>query len=116
MGRRQATRDRPSNWAVSRPGSPTGGCSPSWAATPSLAVAGELRPVGSVAASRGCSHRCRHCPVPVVYDGRVRPVAEDVVLADVDQLVAAGARHISFADPDFLNAPHHARRVMAAVA
>ena len=80
-----------------------------------LAIAGELRPVGSVAASRGCSHRCRHCPVPVVYDGRVRPVAEDVVLADVDQLVAAGARHISFADPDFLNAPRHARRVMAAV-
>ena len=80
-----------------------------------LAVAGEQRPVGSVAASRGCSHRCRHCPVPVVYDGRVRPVAEDAVLADVDQLVAAGARHISFADPDFLNAPHHARRVMVAV-
>jgi hypothetical protein len=53
--------------------------------------------------------------VPVVYDGRVRPVAEDAVLADVDQLVAAGARHISFADPDFLNAPRHARRVMAAV-
>ena len=78
-----------------------------------LAVAGELRPVGSVAASRGCSHRCRHCPVPVVYDGRARPVAEDIVLADVDQLVAAGARHISFADPDFLNAPHHARRVLA---
>ncbi len=78
-----------------------------------LAVAGELRPVGSVAASRGCSHRCRHCPVPVVYDGRARPVAEDTVLADVDQLVAAGARHISFADPDFLNAPHHARRVLA---
>ena len=80
-----------------------------------LAVAGEQRPVGSVAASRGCSHRCRHCPVPVVYDGRVRPVAEDAVLADVDQLVAAGARHVSFADPDFLNAPHHARRVMVAV-
>lgn len=80
-----------------------------------LAVAGELRPAGSVAASRGCSHRCRHCPVPVVYDGRARPVAEDAVLADVDYLVSAGARHISFADPDFLNAPHHARRVMAAV-
>ena len=78
-----------------------------------LAVAGELRPVGSVAASRGCSHRCRHCPVPVVYDGRVRPVAEDAVQADIDQLVTAGARHISFADPDFLNAPRHARRVLA---
>jgi len=36
-------------------------------------------------------------------------------VADVDQLVAAGASHVSFADPDFLNAPQHARRVMAAV-
>jgi Radical SAM superfamily len=80
-----------------------------------LAVAGEHRSVGSVAASRGCSHRCRHCPVPVVYDGRVRPVAEAAVLADVDQVVGAGARHISFADPDFLNAPQHARRVLDAV-
>lgn len=78
-----------------------------------LAVAGERRAVASVAASRGCSHRCRHCPVPVVYDGRVRPVAEDAVLADIDQVVAAGARHVSFADPDFFNAPHHARRVLA---
>ncbi len=80
-----------------------------------LAVAGEERLVGSVAASRGCSHRCRHCPVPVVYNGRVRPADEASVLADVDQVVAAGARHISFADPDFLNAPHHSRRVVAAI-
>jgi radical SAM superfamily enzyme YgiQ (UPF0313 family) len=80
-----------------------------------LAVAGEERLVGSVAASRGCAHRCRHCPVPVVYDGRVRRVEEAAVLADVDHLVAAGARHISFADPDFLNAPHHSRRVVAAM-
>ncbi|MGH9086763.1 MAG: CUAEP/CCAEP-tail radical SAM (seleno)protein [Acidimicrobiales bacterium] len=80
-----------------------------------LAVAGERRPVGSVAASRGCSHHCRHCPVPAVYSGRVRPVPIDVVLADVDQLVASGARHVSFSDPDFLNAPHHARRVLHAM-
>ncbi|MGH8979811.1 MAG: CUAEP/CCAEP-tail radical SAM (seleno)protein [Acidimicrobiales bacterium] len=80
-----------------------------------LAVAGERRLVGSVAASRGCSHRCRHCPVPVVYRGRVRPVPIEAVLADVDQLVASGARHVSFADPDFLNAPHHARRVLHAM-
>jgi hypothetical protein len=80
-----------------------------------LVIAGEERLVGSVAASRGCAHRCRHCPVPVVYDGRVRRVEEAAVLADVDQLVAAGARHINFADPDFLNAPHHSRRVVAAI-
>lgn len=80
-----------------------------------LAVGNDERLVGSVAASRGCSHRCRHCPVPVVYNGRVRPADEEAVLADVDNLVAAGARHISFADPDFLNAPHHSRRIVAAV-
>ena len=80
-----------------------------------LAVDGEERLVGSVEASRGCSHRCRHCPVPVVYDGRVRAVDEAAVLADVDQLVDVGARHVTFADPDFLNTPQHARRVVAAI-
>jgi radical SAM superfamily enzyme YgiQ (UPF0313 family) len=80
-----------------------------------LVVDGEERLVGSVEASRGCSHRCRHCPVPVVYDGRVRPVEVTAVVSDVDQLVEAGARHVSFADPDFLNAPLHARRVVAAM-
>jgi radical SAM superfamily enzyme YgiQ (UPF0313 family) len=80
-----------------------------------LAIDGEERLVGSVEASRGCSHRCRHCPVPVVYNGRVRPVDEAAVLADIDQLVAAGARHVTFADPDFLNTPLHSRRVVAAM-
>jgi radical SAM superfamily enzyme YgiQ (UPF0313 family) len=80
-----------------------------------LALGDEARLVGSVEASRGCSHRCRHCPVPVVYDGRVRPVDEETVVADVDQLVAAGAQHLTFSDPDFLNAPHHSRRVVSAI-
>ncbi|MHB8440039.1 MAG: CUAEP/CCAEP-tail radical SAM (seleno)protein [Acidimicrobiales bacterium] len=70
---------------------------------------------GYVEASHGCAHRCRHCPVPVVYDGRTRIVAVDAVLADVAQLVGLGARHITFGDPDFLNGPHHARRVVEAV-
>lgn len=77
-----------------------------------LSSHGEERVVGSVAASRGCSHRCRHCPVPVVYDARVRPVEAASVLGDIDALVAAGAGHINFADPDFLNAPQHSRRIL----
>lgn len=75
---------------------------------------GEHRLVGYVEASHGCRHRCRHCPLPVVYDGRYRIVDEDVVLADVEQLAAAGARHITFGDPDFLNGPAQARRMVAA--
>ena len=80
-----------------------------------LALGGEERLVGYVEASHGCVHRCGHCPIPVVYDGRIRIVAEDVVLADIEALVAAGARHITFGDPDFLNGPHHSRRVVAAM-
>jgi hypothetical protein len=53
--------------------------------------------------------------VPVVFDGRVRRVDQDAVLADIEQLVAAGARHITFGDPDFLNAPPHSRRIIAAL-
>ena len=82
--------------------------SPRWTATPAWSCAGERRLAGYVEASHGCAHRCRHCPVPVVYDGRTRLVGEDAVVADVAQLVALGARHITFGDPDFLNGPHHA--------
>jgi len=81
-----------------------------------LEVGEESRVVGYVEASRGCRHRCRHCPVPVVYDGRYRIVPVADVLADVDRLVAAGARHITFGDPDFWNGPAHAARVLEAVA
>jgi radical SAM superfamily enzyme YgiQ (UPF0313 family) len=80
-----------------------------------LAVDGEERLVGYVEASHGCVHRCRHCPVPVVYDGRIRIVGERTVLADVAQLVDMGARHITFGDPDFLNGVHHSLRVVRAV-
>ncbi|HVC25532.1 MAG TPA: CUAEP/CCAEP-tail radical SAM protein [Acidimicrobiales bacterium] len=73
------------------------------------------RLVGGIEASRGCSHRCTHCPVPTVYDGRTRAVPLDDVLADVDQVVAAGAGHVHFTDPDFLNRPAHALRVARAL-
>lgn len=73
---------------------------------------GELRTVGYVEASRGCAHRCRHCPIPPVYEGRLRIVQEDVVLRDIRNLVAMGARHITFGDPDFLNGVKHSMRVV----
>jgi radical SAM superfamily enzyme YgiQ (UPF0313 family) len=43
-----------------------------------------------------------------VYGGRFRVVQRDVVLEDVRRQVAAGARHITFGDPDFFNGPGHA--------
>lgn len=80
-----------------------------------LALDDEERPVAYVEASHGCAHRCRHCPVPVVYDGRIRVVAVEDVVADVAQQVAGGARHLTFGDPDFLNGVHHSLRVARAV-
>jgi len=80
-----------------------------------LEIGPERRTVGYLEATRGCRHRCRHCPVPVVYGGRVRPVDLDDLLTDAEQLVRAGATHLTFGDPDFLNRPAHAERVVAAV-
>ncbi len=80
-----------------------------------LSVGGEERLAGYVEASHGCTFRCRHCPVPTVYDGRIRIVELEVLLADVDVLVAAGARHLTFGDPDFLNGLQHSLRVVRAV-
>jgi radical SAM superfamily enzyme YgiQ (UPF0313 family) len=70
---------------------------------------------GYVEASRGCKHLCRHCPIPPVYRGRFFVVPRDIVLGDVRQLVEAGAQHVTFGDPDFLNGPRHAMEVARAV-
>ena len=66
-------------------------------------------------ASRGCKHGCRHCPIPAVYGRRFFVVPPEVVLADVRQQVKAGATHLTFGDPDFLNGPRHALTVARAV-
>ncbi len=76
---------------------------------------GTSKVMGFAEASRGCKHLCRHCPVVPVYEGRFRVVPVDVVLEDVRQQVAAGAEHVSFGDPDFLNGPTHASKVVLAL-
>jgi radical SAM superfamily enzyme YgiQ (UPF0313 family) len=76
---------------------------------------GQHEMVGYVEASRGCLHLCRHCPIPPVYGGRFFAVPADVVMADIRQQVAAGARHITFGDPDFLNGPTHALKLARAL-
>jgi radical SAM superfamily enzyme YgiQ (UPF0313 family) len=80
-----------------------------------MALGDQESPVGYTEASRGCVHTCRHCPVPIVFDGRIRIIDADVVLADINQLVEAGARHITFADPDFLNGVRHSEHVVRAM-
>lgn len=72
---------------------------------------GRLELAGYVEASRGCRHHCRHCPIPPVYGGRFFVVPREICLADIRQLVDAGATHITFGDPDFLNGPGHALAV-----
>lgn len=76
---------------------------------------GEDRVAGSTEATRGCKHLCRHCPIVPVYNGAFRVVDRDVVLADIRQQVAAGARHITFGDPDFLNGPAHSIAIVEAL-
>ena len=80
-----------------------------------LHVNGETRIVGYTEATRGCKHRCRHCPIVPIYDGRFRVVPVDVVSADIRQQVEAGARHITFGDPDFFNGPAHALAIISAL-
>lgn len=76
---------------------------------------GTRRLVGYTEATRGCKHLCRHCPVVPIYEGQFRVVQPEVVAADIDAQVAAGARHITFGDPDFFNGPAHAIRVIEAL-
>ncbi len=79
---------------------------------PQLVTETGSKVTGYTEASRGCKHLCRHCPVVPVYRGAFRVVSPDVVLADIRRQVEAGARHITFGDPDFLNGPAHARRIV----
>ncbi|MBV8085283.1 MAG: radical SAM protein [Chloroflexi bacterium] len=73
---------------------------------------GEALPAGYVEATRGCKHTCLHCPITPIYGGRFLAVPRELVLADIAAQVQAGARHITFGDPDFLNGPTHSLRIL----
>src|SRR3712207_6632584 len=72
---------------------------------------GQIVPAGYVEATRGCHHTCLHCPVTPIYGGRFFAVPREVVLADARAQIAAGARHLTFGDPDFFNGPTHGLRI-----
>jgi len=76
---------------------------------------GQKELVGYVEASRGCLHRCLHCPIPPVYGGRFFVVPQEIVLDDIRQLARDGATHITFGDPDFLNGPGHSLAIVRAM-
>ena len=76
---------------------------------------GDERLTGYTEASRGCRHLCRHCPVVPIYKGRFRVVPKEIVLEDIRRQVAAGAQHITFGDPDFLNGPTHAMAIASSM-
>jgi len=80
-----------------------------------LEADGSSRLAGYVEASRGCKHLCLHCPIPPVYDGRFFVVPREIVLEDIRNQVRAGATHITFGDPDFLNGPTHSLRIVRAM-
>lgn len=94
---------------------PSRGSLPALTRYVSLSRGGAFTPAGYVEASRGCLHHCLHCPIPPVYGGRFFVVPREVVLADIRQLVAAGAGHVTFGDPDFLNGPGHALKIVRAL-
>ena len=72
-------------------------------------------PAGYTETTRGCLHTCTHCPVVPVYGGRFFAIPVETVLADIRQQVHAGAYHLTFGDPDFLNGPTHALRITRAL-
>jgi radical SAM superfamily enzyme YgiQ (UPF0313 family) len=80
-----------------------------------LIIGDRAVPAGYTEATRGCHHTCLHCPVVPVYKGRFFAIPRNVVLEDIRQQVQAGAGHITFGDPDFLNGPTHSLRICRAL-
>ena len=67
---------------------------------------------GYVESTRGCAHRCTHCPLTPIYEGRLRLNGAETVLADIEQQVAAGAEHKTLGGPAFINAPDLAMHLL----
>lgn len=76
---------------------------------------GVVVPAGYVEATRGCHHQCKHCPITPIYGGHFVVVPREIVLADARAQIEAGARHITFGDPDFFNGPGHSMRIVRAL-
>ena len=80
-----------------------------------LEVGGKAVLAGYTETTRGCKHRCLHCPITPVYNGRFFAIPAETILADIRWQVEQGAHHITFGDPDFFNGSTHAMRVTRAM-
>jgi radical SAM superfamily enzyme YgiQ (UPF0313 family) len=80
-----------------------------------LERAGIIVPAGYVETTRGCHHTCAHCPITPIYGGRFFTMKRDEVVADARTQIHAGARHLTFGDPDFFNGPTHGLRICRAL-
>lgn len=77
-----------------------------------LEIDGAIVRAGYVESTRGCHHMCGHCPITPVYGGAFFAIPRGTVLADAWAQIEAGARHLTFGDPDFFNGPRHGLRIM----
>lgn len=80
-----------------------------------LETDGAIVRAGYIEATRGCHHTCGHCPITPIYGGRFFANPRGTVVADGRAQVLAGARHLTFGDPDFFNGPQHGLRIMRAL-
>jgi len=80
-----------------------------------LEIHGEQVLAGYTETTRGCKHTCLHCPITPIYHGRFFAIPSEIVLADIQAQATQGVQHITFGDPDFLNGPTHAMRIIKAM-
>lgn len=67
--------------------------------------------VANVETARGCRFACSYCSVFAANPQKVTLFPEDIVLADLTQVVESGATHVCFTDAEFSNAPQHSLKI-----
>lgn len=72
-------------------------------------------PIG-IQSQRGCVLRCCYCTYPVIEGRCMRHRQPEAIVAEVEELVAAGVPYIFFVDSVFNVVPDHARGVCEAFA
>ena len=69
--------------------------------------------IGGLESTRGCRHKCTYCSVFAAYGGKVIVGGQDIVEADVGQLIDQGMTHLTFMDAEFFNAKRKSVALLA---